>query len=200
VSTSSFHGLDEDTLATVPLVQLRIGDGSISVDPFARVGGVAAHPDGFVWVQNDIPEVRWSSPTGVLQQVARWAAAPEPAGEEAWNTFAQALRDRLMSGAERPSEERFEEILAGQRSSASETLPFFSHVHAAPDGAAWLSEWVPLTTLPRSYLLFDPDGAFRGRLTFARPIRILELGAGHVLGVERNEWDAEAVVLYRRAQ
>ena len=45
--------------------------------------------------------------------------------------------------------------------------------------------------------MLSRDGEWLGRASFARPILLLHITESHVLGVERDDFDVESLVLYR---
>lgn len=124
-----------DTVAVLPMIELRVEGGRRLPDPFVRYGTAAAYPGGFVWARNDVPEVRWYSETGDLQQVVRWQADLTPVDDVAWARYEAAYIERMSSSPERGSSEQMRQQLRESRAAASETLPLFRFIHAATDGS-----------------------------------------------------------------
>ena len=46
-------------------------------------------------------------------------------------------------------------------------------------------------------MILSREGEWLGRVTFPKEIRILQISEDRVLGVETDEFDVQAVVLYR---
>ena len=47
------------------------------------------------------------------------------------------------------------------------------------------------------WTVYDPQGALAGIIETGRNLKLTEVGADYVLGVQRDENDVERVVLYR---
>lgn len=196
VLLSDMLGSQVDTLASLPMLELRMEGDRILRDPFMRWGVWAGLPSGFAWGRNDVAEVRWYSDAGRLKQVARWAAEMRAVDDEAWLAYSRAYVAQAASRSRDVSEEQVEAHLVEARRGASSTLPLFSSLHAWPSGELWLGGYAMLGSPPLEYLVIGADGVAKRLVTFPRPLRILDMREGRVLGVEYDEWDVPAVVVY----
>ena len=93
--------------------------------------------------------------------------------------------------------EEFEVATGALRKFASSTLPLFRFLHVSRDGDAWLSEYTMFGSPARQFLVFGSNGAVRSWVRFSRPIKILDIRGDRVLGVQTDDSDVEAVVIYR---
>ncbi len=62
-------------------------------------------------------------------------------------------------------------------------------------GMVWVGSYVADPAAPRLYEVYDPEGRFVARVTMPGGVEVVEIGAGHVLGVNRDEMDVERVVV-----
>lgn len=194
--TSSPLGLNVDTVALLPVIELRFENGRRVSDPFGPYGATEGYADGFVSARNDVPELRWTSQDGAVRQIARWEASLTTVDDEVWGRYEAAYLERMGSIPERGTDLQMQAGLRDARSAASSTLPLFRYLHAASDGSVWLSEYTMFGMPAESFLMFGVDGAAVARVDFPQPIQILDIRDGRVLGVETDEWGVQAVVVY----
>jgi len=193
---SSPDGAVWDTVARVPFVHSKFDGGERVRDPFGPFGIGDVFDGGFVWATSDHPEIRWYSPAGELTQISRWEQRPVQLTDELWDEYRTTYADFLGSGPEAPPSNRLERRFREQRGIASEELPFFRAVVAADTGEAWLAEYHFPGVLPERYLVVDPSGAALGWVEFPDPIQLLDVDDSRILGIEKDRWDVQAIVIY----
>ena len=78
---------------------------------------------------------------------------------------------------------------------APDSIPNVDHLVVDDLGMVWVGSYVADPAAPRLYHVYDPKGRFLARVTMPGGVEVVEIGAGHVLGVNRDEMDVERVVL-----
>lgn len=191
-------GLDlgASTLDTLADVGLWYSRGSGDANPIRVNGTVAVAGNRVVYGTGDRAELTWIDGGGRVLQIARWDGTLREAGEAEWESYEAGYRARYDDRYE-PAE--LERRLASQRADFSGPVPHFSGAFGDRDGRVWLTEYqFNGSGLGQStYAVVAPDGRHEGSISFPRPIRLLDVTRGVVLGVEYNELDVQAVVVYR---
>ena len=182
--------VEADTVTTVAAFE---NPGSRSSNPVRHFGMSEMSGDHIVHGRTDIPEISWFDLDGRLIRRARWDIEPRSAGEEDWARYEEGIRER--QSARDPEE--FERDLARLREDFGGLMPLFRWVLGDPAGNVWLSEFDFVDIWPAGYAIVAADGTWLGEIEFPVPIQVLDITESHVLGVERNELDVQAVVLYR---
>ena len=178
-----------DTVSVVPLLQvLESGDWN----PLRHLGGVVRAGGGIAYARSDRAEATWMDLEGRVTRIARWDETPRVATEQDWNRFEEAYRERLGEDIS----ERQEENLRNRREGFGGTLPLFRFVLGDPSGNVWLGEYRLADPTASVYRIISSSGEWLGSITFPRDILILDITDTHVLGVETNELDVQAVALY----
>lgn len=195
-----------DTLAWADWDQsIATGGGN---SPFMS-GGFATVADGrFVVGVGNRPEVRWLDDRGGLAQVARWRDEPRPVSESmitAWEREMRAAFERVGIPAT-----DIDERISVLKEAIVEPLPFFGVAGSLPrdgglmadaEGNVWVAGYVPPRLVgPRRYFVLSPRGEWLGMAELPEGFRLLAIGSRHLLGVERNELDIQAVSLYELKQ
>jgi hypothetical protein len=77
-------------------------------------------------------------------------------------------------------------------------IPVLSLIRTDDSGRIWMRPyvWRSSETLAR-WLVFEPSGQVLGTVTTPATLQVFEIGENYILGVERDEDDAESVVMYR---
>ena len=90
------------------------------------------------------------------------------------------------------------ENMAGRRADLGKPLPFFKAAFADSEGRVWLPSHEPAG--PRQgnspYIALSPEGEWLGKVEGPDGLRILDVAAGRVLGIELDEMDVQRVVVY----
>ncbi len=195
--TSRANGSLADTVAQVHFLTLRMDGGRPGFNPFQTFGAGSGYGDGFVWTVNDAPEVHWIGLDGTLRQIARWTTDPTPVDDEVWSEYAEAFRRRAAAGPSPPDDQELARRLRDAREAASDRLPYFTFAYASTAGEVWLSEYTQDPGSVASYVRIGSDGVASQIVDFPQAIRILDVRGRRVLGVVTNDWDVQAVVVYR---
>lgn len=99
----------------------------------------------------------------------------------------EAASDRSMS---RNSPEYLREHLP-----APDSIPNVDDLRVDDEGLVWVGSYRADPSAPRLYHVYDTEGRFLARVAMPADVEVLEIGAGHVLGVTRDALDVERVVL-----
>ena len=78
---------------------------------------------------------------------------------------------------------------------APDSIPNVDHLAVDDQGMVWVGSYTADPSAPRLYHVYGPEGRFLARVTMPAGVEVLEIGAGHVLGITRDELDVERIVL-----
>jgi hypothetical protein len=82
-----------------------------------------------------------------------------------------------------------------------DTYPFFDALELDTAGNLWVRVPAPAgaggATMPRTWQVFDADGAWLGAVETPAGLRVTEIGDAYLLGVVRDDFDVEYVRMYR---
>lgn len=204
LSTSSGEA---DTLASADWDQSISEGGGRS--PFMS-GGFATVADGaFVVGRGDRPELRWLNHRGAVRQIARWHEPPRAvssADVDAWEVEMRAAYDRVGTIPQAD----IDEAISTMKEAIGGTAPFFGPAGGMPGyggllsdplGNVWIAAYrVPRVRSPGRYFVVSPRGAWLGWVDIPAGLRVLAIGTDRVLGVEEDELDRQAVVMYELTQ
>lgn len=183
-----------DTLAMVGLVRW---DGPDDHNPIGPSGAVTIAAGLAVYGTSDRPELTWVEADGAVRQIARWDEATREPREDDWEAYAARYR---AEAADRYPAVELEQQLALQHDDYAGPLPHFRRAFGDREGNVWLTPYDPATPNARAQRLFSivsADGRCLGRVAFPREIRPLDITGDRFLGVEQDDFDVQAVVLYR---
>lgn len=183
--------VEVDTFAIVPMLEM---NASGDLNPIRHMGTVAATGDRVSTAQSDRAEVVWWDPNGEVTRIGRWDESPREVTEEDWSRYESWYRERL-GGSYEP--DRLEQNLRERREDFGGTLPLFRSVHGDPEGSVWLGEYRIADPTASVYRVISGSGEWVGSIGFPRDIQILDITSSRVLGVETDELDVQAVVLYQ---
>jgi|GEM_PF-5952010 len=192
--------LEPDSIGQVNLVLVEMEDGRPIANPFSYFGSGGVFDGGFVWGTNDRPEIRWIGPDGAVDVIARWTQERVDLDDQVWAQYTELARSQNASAFRPSPDDEFAETLQTQRSAAPGQLPYFRQIYATRDGAAWLGEYGLSPQFASRFLVITPDGRASHWVTFPRPIRLLDVSAGRVLGIEVDDYEVQSVVMYSIAQ
>jgi hypothetical protein len=181
-----------DTVLTYPM--FRTWSGEWTYDPFEPFGWVAASSDHIVYARSDVPEVRWYNHEGTLEQIARWEQADRVrVTAETWEAYSRSYQG-LSSPEIDPK--RTDRMLRDLRPTASRSLPLFKRVFAGRDGSIWLAEYTIGWEEPSRFFVMDETGRWVGYVDVPDRFTLLDVSRDAVLGVEKDDWDIQAVSVY----
>ena len=189
-----------DTVASYDFIP-RIPQG-LEWNPIAAVGEVMVSAGHFVYTRSDRPEVTWHLPDGTVTQIVRWQAGPTLLTEE-WLESVETELGMLLRGhnpmiSDAQLAEVTREQMGSFRAVLGRPMPLFGSPFADTEGRIWLPSYQPggeVKSVP-PYTVISSDGEWLGTVETPARFRILDVGAGLVLGVELDEMDVESVVAY----
>lgn len=171
-------------LAVGQSLQTVVGDGPVYSLPFGRSDIATAGPNALLIGDTGVPQVRYFTLDGHLRKIVRWSGNPVPVTAADRRAFVR----RAPAGALPP--------VPAPRLRFAATRPFFSDIVIDRLGWTWVegfaARWEPLA----DWLVFDSLGLLRCRVEFPVRIRVLEIGADYLLGVERDESDEDVVAVF----
>ncbi len=191
-----------DTVAAYDWVPFRPPDDEPE-NPFSHAGRVAAAGGRFVYGRSDTPEIAWREPDGTVSQVVRWEPDRIYPGEEHWQIFEADMRLTLPAmNPQLQTDEAIEELIHGAlaryRVEPDQPLPLFGAFFGDDKGRLWLPEFAVASRRHGypAYAVISPAGEWLGKVYAPSGLRILDVAAGRVLGVLKDEMDVESVVVY----
>lgn len=198
---------EADTLASADWDQSASTGGGQS--PFMSGGFATAADGGFVVGRGDRPELRWLNRRGAVRQIVRWHDPPRSvssADVDAWEGEMRAAYERVGTIAQAD----IERAISTMKEAIDGTAPFFGPAGPMPGYGGLLSDplgnvWIAAYRVPRvrsagRHFVLSPGGEWLGWVDVPAGLRVLAIGADRVLGVEEDELDRQAVVMYEFAQ
>lgn len=150
------------------------------------------NPVRIVAADNSRYEIRVYSGRGQLETLVRRSYDPVPVTDE----DIRQMEDQYRSFAERAPEARRGSILKFlDVVDHADTKPVLGVMSVDYAGFLWVFEPERFQG-DLAYSVFDPDGAWLGRVTMPRPFQMFEIGPDYILGSQRNELGVETVVMY----
>ena len=187
---ASLEGSSVDTVFSAPFVD---HPASGTENPFRLFGAVAVGAGIALYARSDEPQVMWLDQDGAIVQVSRWFSPERPVDDAVWREYAESYLEGLSPEAD-PA--RAERTLAERKMAANKVLPVFRTFHADAEGNAWLGEYTVPGTPPRRYTVILHDGSLLGWVDLPSSLTILDITHDRILGVERNQWDVQAIAVY----
>ena len=189
-----------DTIASYDL-NPRIPPG-LQWDPIRAAGEVMVAAGQFVYTRSDRPEVTWRFPDGTVTQIVRWQVEPALLTEDWMEPIEAEHRMEVRMHSPGVPDARIAEItrrdMAIYRASIGRPMPLFGSPFADAEGRVWLPSYKPggehHGVAP--YTVIAPGGEWLGTVETPPGLRILDVAAGLVLGVVRDEMDVVSVVVY----
>lgn len=143
--------------------------------------------------RSDLAEIRHYDTGGSLERVVRWDAATAEVTDEEFERLAEAMRG--WSSPELDSE-RIERMIRDRRESWDGPRPAFVHMRIDDSGNVWVFDWTPGTADHERGWIVGSDGSWLGAFEMPRPGRVLDVTDTHLLVLERDEYDVQAIALY----
>lgn len=160
-------------------------------NPFAAQGVVGVVEGAPVVGRNDKPEIRKLNPDGTVAMLIRWQGERIPYSDSIWTIYETGFRQQSFMASQ-----RMEELLRKQKDGAGDPLPYFRRIAGDARGNAWVGEYSVDPMNRRRYEVFAPTGEWLGSVEIPTRLTIMDIGIDRLLGVQRDELDIEAVVLY----
>jgi hypothetical protein len=137
-------------------------------------------------------EIRQLDATGETVAIIRRQMEPVPAGPE----HVDAFRSARLDASDTPSNRRTVEAIL-DAAELPEHVPVLSGLLGDQKGNLWVQPSDFLGFSPSQWSVFDSTGAWVTDVTLPVSGRVFEIGDGYVLGVWRDDLDAEQVRVYR---
>jgi hypothetical protein len=195
---------EPDVLAIFLGLELSIGpsggtaqDGSMPIGrgprPFGRNTFVAGDANGWVAGDNDEPRFEVRSPAGEVIAIARW---PQQARPVTPLDLAADRAPNLERLADPVARSRMVEAWA-QHPEPPETMPPYSSLLLDELGNVWVQDYSPsFEPASNRFRIFDRAGTWLGIAIGPAGVRVLAIGNGWMLGLHRDEFEVETIVLH----
>lgn len=184
-----------DTIGLFPgrevFISTEDGRGVMSAPPFARTASVALRNDQIIVGDQERFELRAYSPSGTLLSIAH---APTVDLELSPERVAAYIDDVV---AAQPETERAMTRRHLEGLTPPPTMPAYGDVLADADDNLWVAEYTPSEEPARRWAVLDPRGAPIGTVTVPARFHVYDIGTDWILGVQRDDFDAEHVWLCR---
>jgi len=171
----------------------------LPANPIRPLGEVTVAAGHFVYTRSDRPEITWRRTDGTVERIVRWRPEPALLTEELLEPV--EAYDRMMGRmnygvSDARLEELVQEGMSWYRAMIGRPMPLFGSPFADAVGNIWLPSY--RMTYPEEgspYTVISPDGEWLGQVETPPRFRILDVTAGLVLGVLRDEMDVQSVVV-----
>ena len=162
-------------------------------NPFRPRGAQAVSGNAVLVARGDRAEVRaLDVDTGEPTRIIRWQEAPRPMTDEFWESYATGLLERV--GGDRVAEA--ETQLANSRPLAEGPLPFIGDIWGDDVGRVWVGQYDWGNSHPNRIKVFAADGEWLGTVDLPARVQIVDITERYLLGIERDEFDVQALVLW----
>lgn len=119
-----------------------------------------------------------------------------------WEEDSPALTDSIWDEHVAYERSRFgqnADLRIGRRGAVDGPLPIIGELRGDPTGRIWISRWGPADSPANGtagpYRVFGPDGTWLGWVELPFRMRVLDIGSDRILGVQKDEFDIQAVVV-----
>jgi hypothetical protein len=155
--------------------------------------GMAVLPSGYVWCLSTTFDCQIWSNTGTHLRTIR-ASVSTPAVDDAKVAELETIQLSSAQSAADTARVRADIVQADRM----DRIPVLSLIRTDTLGRIWMRPyvWRPADTTAR-WLVFESGGEVLGTVTTPASLQVFEIGEDYILGVERDEDDAEGVVMYR---
>lgn len=188
LSTSDFEAVD--TITVRPITEVPPQGNR---NPVRQYGFTVPTRDGLVTGVSNRPEALWFDLDGALTRIARWDQPLESVDETDWNR----LEEEWNATSNDAGGDQMREFFNGMREDFGGTRPLFGQVRVDREGNVWLGVNQLFGPIQPLVEVIASDGEWLGSVQLPGPARILDVTADHILLVEQNDLDMEAVALYR---
>lgn len=144
-----------------------------------------------VEASNDTWELRIRDPSGELTGIVRRSLSPAPITDALRRRVIQATLDDQPTG---PGRDDYRRALEGM--SVPDHLPAYDRVAVDRLDRIWVEDYEPEPEgREATWTVLGPDGGFVARVLTSRRLEPMDIGEDWVLGVLRDDFDVETVVL-----
>lgn len=169
--------------------------------PFGR--NVFVRPAGgeVLVAQNDRYEARFLAPDGALRRIVRRTFQPVRVTDADWNAHFDE-EDAREDGSSHAEGADLARLRARRREvlPRRETFPAFADARTDAEGNLWMEQYLRPGEEPPRWDVFDPEGHWLGTVETPSGLRIHQIGADWILGVEKDELEVEHVRMYPLAK
>jgi hypothetical protein len=169
---------------------------------FGRDAYAALRGDELVTGESGHFAIAHLGPDGITRRMTRLIGKPRPVSDAELDEARERVREARRESARRMAEQ-FGRPVEEDRSPVQhrDAYPFFDALELDTGGNLWVRVPAPGgaggATMPRTWQVFDADGAWLGAVETPAGLRVTDIGDGHVLGVVRDDFDVEYVRMYR---
>ena len=170
------------------------GDGRLREVPtlFWAEPGMAVLPAGYVWCLATEFDCQIRSNTGIhLRTIRAPVMPPRVTGSD----VAELRGIQLARATSARDSAQLEATMV--EADRMDRFPVLSLIRTDSRGRIWMRSYV-WRDADRfaTWLVFEPTGRVLGTVTMPAGLQVFDIGEGYILGVERDEDDAEGIVMY----
>ena len=193
---ASSDGAEVDTLAVLPIRQLRVGSTG-RPERFHLGAGVQGGPwgNGIFWATSDRDEVRFFSRTGDLERIVRRGREPQLVTEELKEQYKAGYLDYL--GKEQGVEVAQQMAATLDAWVYAEEVPYFGSILGDPDGNLWVQDYSTPFFLNRTWSVFDPSGQWLGEVQMPEGLRVTDIGEDYIMGITMDDDGVQGLQSYK---
>ena len=164
---------------------------NVTPNPIRPSGHAAVTAGGMIVNRGDRSQVERMDLSGQTTQIILWEEDRRPLTASLW-----AIREEYWASRNtRRTEAELREFLADLRAAATEHLPYSGGLHGDDAGNVWVAEYSMDFPHPARYRVFGPDGHWLGWVEMPPRFQILDIGREFLLGIQRDEFDVQAITL-----
>ena len=185
---------------TVGVFDLASRTGDPPYFPFQPYGVVSVADGAFVTARVDLSRLTWRSAGGAVTDVFEWEEPGRFADEEDWEAFRAGTRSRYARPDQTEAEvdAQVDRVLADYALDTSQRLPLFQTIVGADNGQVWLVPFTPRqASLATGWRVATRGEDWLGVVRFERPLRLLYVRGGLLVGVHTDELGVQTVAVYR---
>lgn len=181
-----------DTIVVVPGLEEFVFEEGSGAPPLGRTGSTALADDRVITSDGEGVVLHIWGLDGRLQRLFRIRDYPLDAPD----LVRDSIRDALLR------QEGPEIIRAAARDMSDEvpaTYPGVMDILVDAEGHLWTAQYFPrqVTGQPRSWLVFDQEGVWLGKVVLPPDFDAYEIGSDYILGRKRDALEVETVQLLR---
>lgn len=169
----------------------RVTSMSVRNAPFGLSTFLAVGDSLIYLATGDQYEIAVLDPTGKLVRSIRRPGERAPVSSADVSRFKE---EQLASARSDDARRSLETTLAEM--SYPEVMPAHGPLRVDDDGNLWVQEYSPWRDEPSRWSVYSEEGRVLGRVTLPARFTVHQLGSDFVLGVRRDEYDIEQVVIF----
>ena len=178
-----------DTLAQLDFAP-RMTEGQ-AFNPMRAFGHATSTRNAIVTTRGDLSQVRVKHLTDNSEHIFRWTEDPRVLTDSLWAEY-EAYRAARTSGQ---SEAVARMLPQGERGAVDEPIPYTNSLYGDTRGNVWVSEYSIDIRHPNRLRVFGPEGDWLGWVELPDRFQIFYIDDNRILGVQRNDFDVEAVTV-----